>query len=189
MNRLSPGFYFALTPTQLEALRAAKGDPARRRFIGELKKAHDEEWGLSLGDSWHYLQLFYPPRGHEGMPSEHFLFQGESLHKGQWSWIMVLPPENVPAMVVMLNKMDEEVFRTRFFAMDKKRFRFHGMYHHVPGWLYDQWNRESETTTILTEPQFVSVWSALQQVRAFLSKASEAGRSVVFTCNYDDGRR
>jgi hypothetical protein len=75
----------------------------------------------------------------------------------------------------VLEGLDEGGFRSLFFGMSEERFR----YRYVPFWVAEEWQREGRTT-VVTEEQFSSVWSALQKLCSFLAAASAAGRQVVF---------
>jgi hypothetical protein len=176
---LSDGFYFALTADQLKALRATKGDPGRRQFIEDLKTLDNKRWQLNVGDAWTFLQHLFDPENYPDMPSGHYLCHGRSLHKGQFSWIAVLPSENLPAIAAVLTRLDDRAFRSIFFEMNEERFR----YRYVPFWVAEKWQREGRTT-IVTEEQYANVWSALQLLRSFLPVASAESRQVVFASNF-----
>jgi len=154
---LAEGRYLALTPAELKALRACKGDRARREHIAASGAPR-----LDVGDAWFFLRYL---GGDE-------VALGKRLHRGQMHRIELLDREKVAAALATLVEL-----RAAFFAIDETKFR----YKHVAFWVAEQWQREGRTT-LLDETVFARVAAARDALVRFL--ADTAGRELVFTASY-----
>ena len=158
---LAAGTYLALTPVQLKALRACKGDRARRDHVAKL--ACDR---LDAGDGWWFLMWI---AGRE-------LQLGKSLHRGQMHRIELLDLDKAAAALAALATKD---LRAAFFAIDEAKFR----YRCVAFWVAEQWEREGRKT-VLDDAVFATVKSAFERLVPFVDAAIPGKRALIFTTSY-----
>ena len=158
---LAAGTYFALAPPQLKALRACKGDRARRDYLRDHGASLEP---LDVGDAWWFIRFL----GCE-------CARGKSLHRGQMHRIEWLDAIALSSALADLAGRD---LRARFFAIDEAKFR----YSNVAFWVADGWKRDGRTT-VLDDEVFAGVERGVAELSAWLARVA-AGREVVFSTSY-----
>ena len=161
VSGLAAGTYLALEPGQLKALRACKGDRARREHVAALKCER-----LDVGDAWWFLRTL----------GGRALDAGKSLHKGQMHRIELLDRTLLATALAALRSLD---LRLAFFAIDEAKFR----YSSVAFWVAEQWQREGRRT-VLDDAVFASVERGFAALGPFLDSAIAGQRDVLFTVSY-----
>ena len=158
LTGLEAGTYLALTDKQLKALRACKGDPARRERLETLACER-----LNVAEAWQFLATI----------GSTWLYMGKSLHRGQFHLIMQLDVGALSAELATLGKLD---LRREFFAINEEKFR----YHNVTFWVAEQWQREGRTT-VLDDAVFAIVERGLKKLTKFVAAAVAKDLNVLFT--------
>jgi len=158
---LSIGRYLVLDDAELKALRASKGDPARRKWVEGFKGE-----SLSVGDVW----LVY-----KFVAGIDIAF-GQRLHKGQYNRIELLDAAKLASTV---SKLVAGNVRKTFFAIDEKKFN----YSSVAFWIADKWKADGRTT-ILDEHVFKRYESGLAKLKKLADKAIAAHKHIVFAAAY-----
>lgn len=162
---MADGRYLALTTTQLKALRAMKGDRARRDHVADLVKTRGCDV-LEMGDAWWFVVWL----------SGNDLKLGKGLHKGQTTRIEWLEPAKVAACMAKLAKLD---LKKAFFAIDEAKFE----YSSVQFWVKRAWQEEGRTT-VLDDHVFGRVKKAASKLASFVEAAAEDDKHLVFNVTY-----
>lgn len=165
---LPDGIFLSLPQTTLRALRATKGDPARRRFLAPVIRAG--QGVLNLGDACEYLEFL--------LGTDRAFLDGRSLHRGDGTRVVAL---DVPKLVARLAQFpdDEATVRARFLAMDEAAFD----YRYLPFWVKAE-REKAGITTLKTPAQAEKVARAATALRVFVDQAMSDGHALLFYCRY-----
>ena len=163
----SLGVFFALTEADTTALFDADGDDAVRRLVKEeIEERWDEEWTCEVDKAWDAMHRCLSdgtlaPNGTlapDGSPRSSLFFGGRRLHLGDEYVVRFLEPAQVRDAADAIGELDESWFRRRYDTLDA-----HG---------YDGPHDDED---------FGYTWEYFVEVRAFIQKAADAGRPVLFT--------
>ena len=162
------GVHFALTEREVARLRSLKDEDARlehlqeeieEQYLGEEKQftaESDKSWDAmhrALTDG----QLTWDGGTY---PLKHTVLAGESLYTGSDYIMSLKTPQQVRDVAVALPSITEEDFRKRYFAIDAKGYGFP-----------------------LSDDDFNYTWDNFQGLREFYTRATQAGRFVLFTAD------
>ena len=163
------GVYFALTEGEAKHLLEATNDESIIQFIQEdIERRWDEEWLQEADKSWDAIHRCLTDgslRCRSGSPLEKFVLGGRQLHRDKNYIVSFLNSDDVSQVVNAARDIRKDWFRDRYFSLKKKFLWFTFCSYDGP----------------IDETDFEYSWSYFEKIRAFFQKASDAGRSVLFT--------
>lgn len=165
---LNPGHFFSFDDAGLKALRARKGDRARREHVSGLVRAPGSCRLLSIGEAWAWAKWLI---GRE-------VFRGKSLHRGSMGHIEVLSTDAVSAALARLPN-ERAALERAFLGIDEAAFR----YSMVPFWVTNEWQRDG-VTQLLTAERAARVAQAIAELRVFVDEVIGAGHHLVLFEDY-----
>jgi hypothetical protein len=159
------GVHFALSDTEVKKLQSRKTDEDRLAYVQEEieetffeTRRHDLAETDKAWDAIHRCLTDGTLGGRSGQPLEIVVLGGRSLYAGD-DYIMVLKsPEQVQAVVPLLEAITEESFRAAYDRID-------------PG------DYDGE----IGDDDFGYTWESFVDLRELWRRAAEGERSVLFT--------
>lgn len=163
------GVFFALSKEdESKLLTAAGSDTIVEIITEEIEGRWDEAWLQEMDKSWDAIHRCLGDgtlRNAQPAVTAKAVIGGRQL-SSRSDWIIsYLTAEEAKQVANALLPIDQPEFRRRYFAL-KKKF-----------WWFDRTEYEGE----IGEEDFECSWAYFEDMRKFFTKASAAGRAVVFT--------
>ncbi len=166
------GTFLALDPGIVRALRACKGDSARRAFLDEVKQNLNEF--RDTDKSWYMLFVCFQdsfnadPRRqlkHKTLLALSKLFMGgEKLHGSDFYIINWIPAEEVDGIAQELDLISRDCLRERYLNLNKSWFRA------------GDYQRSEE------QLEYILHWFG--EIRVFFATHRGGKKEIVFTSKY-----
>lgn len=162
------GVHFALSETDVAALRAFDDDQERLSFLQENLEerymAEPKTYAAESDKSWDAMHraLSDGKLSWDGgaFPLNHAVLGGESLYTGDDYIMSLKTPAQVQVIASALRELTQEDFRARYNRIDRDSY-------------------DSE----LGDEDFAYTWDWFQEVRALFSRAAAEKRHVLFTAD------
>lgn len=155
---LSRGLFVAVTREELRQLRRRSRDAERRTFVRELEERWSPEWTCGTDKAWRFLWLLLDdPR--TSAPKVDLFFE-KSLHRAQFHVLTLLDGVALDRAARALSDIDGAEVRARFETWSAAEL------HRYLGEVF------------VPEASYLVHW--YERIRAFIPRASRAGRPVLF---------
>ena len=157
------GVHFALAPEQELELLSASGDEEVMEVIESIEEKWEKEFLVESDKAWDAIhrcltdgRLSFDSRAH---PLGAVILGGRHLHEGEDYIVAFVARDEVPGLASSLSGLSESWLRERYFSLLGA----------------DEYDGE------IGEEDFEYTWVYLSEIQKFFNRASQSGRSVVFT--------
>ncbi|XVQ10612.1 DUF1877 family protein [Spirillospora sp. CA-255316] len=155
---MSLGVHFALDQEQERLVLGAGGDEELAAVIEEIEETSDPSWHMPSDKAWDAIHRCLAAVDRPGADLSLVVLGGRDLYEGEDYFVAHVTAEEVRALAQALPSLDRDLLRRLFFAMDVDDY-----------------------TGPRDEQDFAYTWENFEDVRAFFSRAAEAGRAIIFT--------
>ncbi|MFC5750419.1 DUF1877 family protein [Actinomadura rugatobispora] len=155
---MSLGVHFALDQEQEGLVLGAADDEELAAVIEEIEENSDSYWHMPSDKAWDAIHRCLAAVDRPGADLSLVVLGGRDLYEGADYFVAHVTAEEVRALAQVLPSLDRELLHRLFFAMDVDDY--YGPH---------------------DEQDFDYTWENFEDVRAFFTRAAEAGRAVVFT--------
>ena len=159
----SRGVHFAITQEEYEKLMNIQSDEELINFIqNEFEEKWDEEWLFETDKAWDAIHRSLTDGKLEWengiFPLKEVIIGGKNIYKGDDYIISIVTPQNVPIVAKALEKIDKKILQQGYSQIE-----------------------QSDYDEEVGEEDFEYTWSSFKGLPQLFSKASLAGRAVIFT--------
>lgn len=163
------GVHFAIIEEEANKLLSADGDEAVLHIIKEeIEERWEEEWLQETGQAWDAIHrcLTNGKLNTVGeTPLAKCILGGKHLHQSPHYIVSLLFPEEVKQVADAIKDIDEQWFRSKYYALKKKFL----------------WFDFSDYDGLVGEEDFQYSWEHFKELKTLFDKAAKAGRYIVFT--------
>lgn len=163
------GVHFALKKGQEEKLLSLETDAEVMEYVQEeLEEAWDEPWVLETDKAWDAIHRCLTDGSLQSKGNdirEKCILGGRSLYEGDDYIISYITADDVRAVSEVIEDIDEQTFRGKFFGLKKKFL----------------WFDRTDYQGPLDEDDFEYSRANFEELRVFFKKAADAGYAMIFT--------
>jgi Domain of unknown function (DUF1877) len=156
------GMLFAIDHEELRALRQAASDDEVQAVVAAIEKRWDERFVGQTDKAWDAIHRCLTDGtlawGNGSFPLNRCILGGEQLHQGEEYIVTLTQAREVPAVAAALQQVTQAEMRQAYDRFD-------------PADYGPEWSQED----------FEYTWDWFEEVRDLWSRATAAGRAVIFT--------